>query len=116
MSIGAAKLTAEQTAAARSGAAALIANHVANSGQVVAIAPGEGPDAGQWVIVTAGAHHRHRRLRRTPPRSARHARTGPPPRRRMGRQRVEPRELTKTAVIALDASGALHDGERTYKW
>ena len=24
----------------------------ANSGQVVAIAPGEGPDAGQWVIVT----------------------------------------------------------------
>ena len=52
MSIGAAKLTAEQTAAARSGAAALIASHVANSGQVVAIAPGEGPDAGQWVIVT----------------------------------------------------------------
>ena len=52
MSIGAAKLTAEQTAAARSGADALIASHVANSGQVVAIAPGEGPDAGQWVIVT----------------------------------------------------------------
>jgi hypothetical protein len=52
MSIGAAKLTAEQTAAARSGVAALIASHVANSGQVVAIAPGEGPDAGQWVIVT----------------------------------------------------------------
>jgi hypothetical protein len=52
MSIGAAKLTTEQTAAARSGAAALIASHVANSGQVAAIAPGEGPDAGQWVIVT----------------------------------------------------------------
>jgi len=52
MSIGAAKQTAEQTAAARSGVAALIASHVANSGQVVAIAPGEGPDAGQWVIVT----------------------------------------------------------------
>jgi hypothetical protein len=52
MSIGAAKLTAEQTASARSGAAALIASHVANSGQVVAIAPGEGPDAGHWIIVT----------------------------------------------------------------
>lgn len=52
LSIGAAKLTAEQTAAAQSGAAALIANHVANSGQVVAITPGEGPDTGQWVIVT----------------------------------------------------------------
>ena len=52
MSIGAAKQTAEQTAAARSGVAALIASHVANSGQIVAIAPGEGPDAGQWVIVT----------------------------------------------------------------
>jgi hypothetical protein len=52
MSIGAAKLTAEQTTAARSGATALLASHVANSGQVVAIAPGEGPDAGRWVIVT----------------------------------------------------------------
>jgi hypothetical protein len=52
ISIGAAKLTTEQTAAARGGTDALIANHVANSGQVAAIAPGEGPDAGQWVIVT----------------------------------------------------------------
>jgi hypothetical protein len=52
MSIGAAKLMAEQTAAARSGAAALIASHVANSGQVIAIAPGEGPDAGHWIIIT----------------------------------------------------------------
>jgi hypothetical protein len=52
MSIGAAKQTAAQTTAARSSVAALIASHVANSGQVVAIAPGEGPDAGQWVIVT----------------------------------------------------------------
>jgi hypothetical protein len=52
MSIGAAKLTAEQTAAAQSGTAALIANDVADHGEVVAIAPGEGPDAGQWVIVT----------------------------------------------------------------
>ena len=52
MSMGAAKLIAEQTAAAQSGTAALIADGVANSGQVVAIAPGEGPDFGQWVIVT----------------------------------------------------------------
>jgi hypothetical protein len=52
MSIGAAKLTAEQTAASESGTAALVANDVANSGQLVAIAPGERPDAGQWVIVT----------------------------------------------------------------
>jgi hypothetical protein len=51
-SIGAAKLMAEQTAAAQSATAALIADGVANSGQVVAIAPGEGPDVGQWVIVT----------------------------------------------------------------
>jgi hypothetical protein len=52
MSIGAAKLMEEQTTAARSGATALIVSHVANSGQVVAIAPGEGPGAERWVIVT----------------------------------------------------------------
>ena len=52
ISVGAAKLVAEQTGAARSGVAALIANDVANSGQVVAIARGEGPDRGQWVVVT----------------------------------------------------------------
>jgi hypothetical protein len=52
ISIGGAKLTAQQEAAARNGAAALNANHVTNTGQVVAIAPGEGPDTGQWVIVT----------------------------------------------------------------
>ena len=52
ISIGAAKLTAEQTTASESATAALVANGVANSGQVVAIAPGEGPDAGHWVIVT----------------------------------------------------------------
>ncbi len=52
MSVGAAKLTAELEAAARSGAATLTANHVANSGQVVAIARAEGPGSGQWVIVT----------------------------------------------------------------
>ena len=52
MSVGAAKLTAQQEAAARSGAATLTASHVANSGQVVAIARGEGPGTGQWLIVT----------------------------------------------------------------
>jgi hypothetical protein len=52
ISIGTAKLTAEQEAAARSGGAALIPEHVANTGQVVAITPGEGPEAGHWVIVT----------------------------------------------------------------
>jgi hypothetical protein len=52
ISIEAAKLTAQQDAAARSGAAALNADHVANSGKLVAIAPGQGPESGQWVIVT----------------------------------------------------------------
>jgi hypothetical protein len=52
LAVGAAKLTAQQTAAAQSGAAALAANRVANSGQVVAIARGEGPDTRWWVIVT----------------------------------------------------------------
>jgi hypothetical protein len=52
ISIGDARLTAQQQAAAHSGNAALNANHVANAGQVIAIAPGEGPESGQWVIVT----------------------------------------------------------------
>ena len=52
MSIGAARLVAQQTAAGGGAAAALAANHVANSGQVIAIAPGQGGDAGEWVVVT----------------------------------------------------------------
>jgi hypothetical protein len=52
ISIGDAKLTAQQETAARSGAAALNAHHVANTGQVISIAPGDGPERGQWVIVT----------------------------------------------------------------
>jgi hypothetical protein len=52
ISIGAAKLTAEQTATAQGDSATLIASRVANAGRVVAIARGEGPDAGWWVIVT----------------------------------------------------------------
>jgi hypothetical protein len=52
LSVGVARLSAEQTAAAQGGAAGLAAHDVANVGQVVAIAPGEGPDRGQWVVVT----------------------------------------------------------------
>jgi hypothetical protein len=52
ISVGAAKLTADQTATAEGDSAALIAARVANAGRVVAIARGEGPDAGLWVIVT----------------------------------------------------------------
>jgi hypothetical protein len=52
LSVGFARLSVEQTAAAESGAAALAAHDVANVGQVVALAPGEGPDRGQWVVVT----------------------------------------------------------------
>jgi hypothetical protein len=52
LAVGVARLSAEQTAAAQSGAATLAAHQVANVGQVVAIAPGEGADRGQWVIVT----------------------------------------------------------------
>jgi hypothetical protein len=52
LSVGVARLGAEQAAAAQSGVAALAAHDVANVGQVVAIAPGEGSDRGQWVVVT----------------------------------------------------------------
>ena len=52
MSIGTAKLTDEQTATARSATAALIANDVANTGQIVATTPGQGPYLGEWVVVT----------------------------------------------------------------
>jgi hypothetical protein len=52
LSVGVARLSAEQIAAAQSGAAGLAAHDVANAGQVVAVAPGAGPDRGQWVVVT----------------------------------------------------------------
>jgi hypothetical protein len=52
LSVGAARLTALATAAASSGAAALAASDVANSGEVIVVAPGEGAAAGQWVVVT----------------------------------------------------------------
>jgi len=51
LSVGAARLTALQTAASSSGAAVLAASDVANTGEVLAVAPAEGA-AGQWVVVT----------------------------------------------------------------
>jgi hypothetical protein len=52
LSIGAAKLTAEQIAASNSTIADLAAHHVQNNGLVLAITPGKGPAAGQWIVVT----------------------------------------------------------------
>jgi hypothetical protein len=52
LAVGAARLAAEQTAASESDAAALAADHVQNKGVVLAIAPGQGPAHGQWVVVT----------------------------------------------------------------
>jgi hypothetical protein len=52
MAIGDARLAAEQTAASDSGTAALAADHVRNTGAVLAITPGQGPALGRWVIVT----------------------------------------------------------------
>jgi len=52
MAIGAARLPAEQTAASQSAAAELAVDHVQNKGVVLAIAPGQGPARGQWVVVT----------------------------------------------------------------
>jgi hypothetical protein len=52
LAVGAARLTAEQIAASRSAIAELAAHHVQNTGIVLAIAPGEGPARGQWIVVT----------------------------------------------------------------
>jgi hypothetical protein len=52
LAVGAARLTAEQIAAANSALAELVAHHVRNSGIVLAIAPGQGPVGGQWIVVT----------------------------------------------------------------
>jgi hypothetical protein len=52
LAVGAARLAAEQTAASKSTAAQLASNHVENKGVVLAIAPGEGPARGQWIVVT----------------------------------------------------------------
>jgi hypothetical protein len=52
LSVGAARLTAEQIAASGSAIAELAAHHVQNTGIVLAIAPGRGPATGQWFVVT----------------------------------------------------------------
>lgn len=52
LAVGAARLTAEQIAASHSTTAALAAEHVQNTGVVLAIAPGQGPVRGQWIVVT----------------------------------------------------------------
>jgi hypothetical protein len=55
ISVGQARAQALQAAAAYGRDSTLQASRVANSGTVIAIAPGEGPAAGSWVIVTREA-------------------------------------------------------------
>ena len=52
LAVGAARLAAEQTAASQSAAAELAADRVRNKGVVLAIASGQGPVRGQWIVVT----------------------------------------------------------------
>jgi hypothetical protein len=52
LAVGPARLAAEQLAAAHGTTAGLLADQVHNTGVVLAIAAGEGPDRGQWIVVT----------------------------------------------------------------
>jgi hypothetical protein len=52
ISVGQARVQALQAAAAYGHDSTLLQSRVANSGTVIAIAAGEGPEAGSWVIVT----------------------------------------------------------------
>jgi hypothetical protein len=52
MAVDPARLEAQQTAASESTLAMLTANHVQNTGVILAVAPGQGPAAGSWVVVT----------------------------------------------------------------
>lgn len=52
LSIGAARLTAQQQAASTGTDRTLSADHLANHGTVVSAAPGTGAERGRWVIVT----------------------------------------------------------------
>jgi hypothetical protein len=52
LAVGAARAAARQTIASRSAWVQLTAAHVQNSGTVLAIAAGHGPDRGRWIIVT----------------------------------------------------------------
>ena len=53
ISIGAARLQAQQAAASAATDTTLTQEKVTNSGQVISAQPGSGPAAGKWVIVTA---------------------------------------------------------------
>jgi len=52
LAIGPARLAALQTAAALGGNSELASHRVRNTGVVLAIAPGEGPARGEWVVIT----------------------------------------------------------------
>jgi hypothetical protein len=52
LGVGQARRAAEQTAVSQSAAVALATNHVQNTGIVLAIALGQGPARGRWVVVT----------------------------------------------------------------
>jgi hypothetical protein len=52
LSVGPARLAAEQIAASQSANAALVADHVDNRGVVLSIAEGQAPARGEWVVVT----------------------------------------------------------------
>jgi hypothetical protein len=52
ISLGQARAQALQAAASAAGDTQLLRSRVANGGSVVAIAQGQGPAAGQWVVVT----------------------------------------------------------------
>jgi predicted small lipoprotein YifL len=52
LSVGAARLTAQQQAATTGTDRTLRADHLANHGMVVSAAPGAGVERGRWVIVT----------------------------------------------------------------
>jgi hypothetical protein len=52
LSVGPARLAAEQIAASQSANAALAADQVENRGVVLSIAEGQGPAEGEWVVVT----------------------------------------------------------------
>ena len=53
LSIGAARLQAEQAVASASTDTKLTAHQVINTGRLVSLSPGTGPAAGKWVVVTS---------------------------------------------------------------
>jgi hypothetical protein len=52
LSVGPARLAAEQIAASQSANAALVTDHVENRGVVLSIAERQAPARGEWVVVT----------------------------------------------------------------